>query len=446
MNTSERNSTPDFAVLLQTLRALPQARHFTAQQAAGWLTQMQAREAEGANGGLPFVGHVRRLGGFGASEIGLLVGERRGRYSPFGTAREVVAGKLLQRLPDPGNSHTRRGLLMEPLIREEFLQQSGAVRRDDITRRIAGHTAARWPWMLATPDDLVELDGVLGVVDYKAPAEPLTDLSLSHTCQLHQIGLLAADLGYSIGFRAIVAWNHRQGTPEVLVCERDPALEQELIAAGEHYWNRYVLTGTLPDWPARETPALALADLPVAAKLEIEALAERYWRLDLLAREAKALTDAARARLQDCCRVHRLTDAVACGPVQIKPRATWSLEAVEARLDAQERAAFLRLAWDPRALVDLVRALGGDPDAACASGDPTLDLDAAATWLMAQKGVPETELRATEYQPSVSRRKADQPVLEPVRAAARAATHDFGAVAAPGRASAPPPGAPAPGG
>ena len=118
MNIPERNSTPDFAVLLQTLRALPQARHFTVQQAAGWLTQMQAREAEGTSGGLPFVAHVRRLGGFGASEIGLLVGERRGRYSPFGTAREVVAGKRIQRLPDPGNSHTRRGLLMETLIRE----------------------------------------------------------------------------------------------------------------------------------------------------------------------------------------------------------------------------------------------------------------------------------------------------------------------------------------
>ena len=73
MNTPERNATPDLAVLLQTLRALPQARHFTAQQAAGWLTQMQARQAEGASGGLPLVGHVRRLGGFGASEIGLLV-------------------------------------------------------------------------------------------------------------------------------------------------------------------------------------------------------------------------------------------------------------------------------------------------------------------------------------------------------------------------------------
>jgi hypothetical protein len=73
-----------------------------------------------------------------------------------------------------------------------------------------------------------------------------------------------------------------------------------------------------------------------------------------------------------------------------------------------------------------VRALGGHPEAACASGEPILDLDAAAHWLMDAKGLPESALRTTEYQSSLSRRKADQALVEPLRDAARAATDQFG--------------------
>ena len=414
---------------LQALQKLPQARHFTRQQAQTWWATMQEREAGGAGwSGLTLDQHIRRLGGFGASEIGLLVSERRGLYSPFGTVRELVMEKLLQRLPDPANAHTHRGLVMEPLIREAFLRHSGAVRRNDLTQRVATHTAARWPWMMATPDDLVEIHGRLGVVDYKAPAEPLTDLTLAHACQLHQIAWLARDLGIPIQFQAIVAWNHPRGTPEVFLCENDPQLEQEIIEVGDESWNQFVLTGECPDWPARETRALTLADLSNEAKTEIETLAERYLRLDILAKEAKTLTDAARARLLERCHAHHLAETVASGPVHIKPQAAWNVEAIEARLNPAERLPFARPPWDARTLAELVRELGGNPDAA-RSGDPAadpLDLEAAARWLMDTKGLPETVLRQTLYKSSISRAKAHDAVLESLRADAIGITHTFG--------------------
>ena len=407
--------------------SLPQARGLTPPNIEAWLTLMGQRMDDPNGSSLTLEQHIRRLGGFGASEIGTLVGERRGEYSPFETARELVARKLLLDAPDPADDHMRRGILMEPLIRAEFLRLSGATRRDDLAHRVAAHTSTRWRWMQATPDDFVELNGVLGVVDYKAPAEPLTELSLAQRCQLHQIRLLAEDLGLPLRWQAIVAWNHPRGGPEVLLCERDPRLEQDIIDAGEHYWHRHVLTGELPPWPSRAPLALNLADLSLDAKAEIEDRVTRWLRFELLAKEAKALTDDAREQLLACCNDHHLAETVTSGPVQIKPQPTWSRDAVEARISEAERAPFLRFKWDTQALIEQVRALGGHPDSARVGDEPTLDLVAAARWLIAQKGLPETELQAIHYKAGVSRRKADQPQVESLRDAARAATRQFGA-------------------
>ena len=416
--------------LKEEIRRLPQGRFFTEQHIDAWWAALAERATSDAHwSGLTPEQHLRRLGGFGASEIGVLVGERRGDYSPFMTARELVARKLLLEHPTPADEHQRRGLVMEPLVRAEFLRRSGAVRRTDLTQPVAAHTPTRWPWMQATPDDFLDINGVLGVVDYKVPAEPMTELELGHRCQLHQIGLLAEDLGIPVGFRAIVAWNHRRGGPEVFLCTRDPALEQEIIAAGEHYWNGHVLTGELPDWPTRTALALNLADLSLEAKTEIETLAERWMRLEVLAKEAKTLNEAARETLLACCRAHGLTDAVTSGPIHIKPHPAWNAEAIDARLSETEREPFLRFKWDSAALVALVRNLGGDPETARATSDPILDLEAAAQWLIAEKGLPEAELRQTDYRSSLSRRKADERLVAPARSAAQATVRQFGDLA-----------------
>ncbi len=414
-------------VVPSALRALPQARHLDAERMATWWQAARALAATDAFGSsLTPAQQLRRLGGFGASEIGILVGEQRGLYSPFSTAREVVARKLLLDPPTPANPHQRRGILLEPLIRETFLRQSGAVRQPAWTQRIATHRPARWPWMQATPDDVVEVAGRRVLVDYKAPAEPLTEVSLPYACQLHQTGLIAADLGYAVDAHVLVAWNHPRGTPEVLVCAHDPALEAEIVAAGTHYWNAYVLQGALPPWPTRAPLALELADLSLAAKADIEVLAARWLRLELLAKETQRLHEDAHAQLLARCRAHHLADTVHRGPVQIKPRAQWNEDAVDARLSDADRQRFTRPRWDTAQLVALVRERGGDPDVA-RTDDAALDLDAAARWLITERGIPETALQRIEYQTRLSRRQADQPFVAPIREAARAASHTFGA-------------------
>ena len=120
--------------------APPQARHLNAERMAAWWQAARALAATDAFGSsLTPAQQLRRLAGFGASEIGILVGEQRGLYSPFSTAREVVARKLLLDPPTPANPHQRRGILLEPLIRETFLRQSGAIRNQ------RGRNASRPP-------------------------------------------------------------------------------------------------------------------------------------------------------------------------------------------------------------------------------------------------------------------------------------------------------------
>ena len=411
--------------LVNRLRGLPQAHCFTDRQAEAWAAEFWRRQTADALGGLTLEQHLRRLGGFGASEIGVLVEERRGVYSPFATARELVARKLLLEFSPPADEHMRRGIAMEPLIRETFLRQTGATRLEALTRQVAAHSPAHHPWMQCTPDDFVELNGRLVLVDYKAPAEPLAALPLPYACQLHQIGLIAEDLGYPVDLRALVAWNHPRGRPEVLVCDFDPALAAEIVEAGEHHWHD-VLRGELPPWPARGGLALNLADLSPEAKAELEALAERWLRLEVLAKESERLTEEARAALVECCQSHCLTETVDSGPVRIKPRAAWNPDAVEVRLAASERARFERPRYDVARLAAQVRALGGDPETARTADEAVLDLDAAARWLIAEQGVPESMLQKTDYRPSLSRRKADQPWVEPVREAARDSVRRFG--------------------
>ncbi|MFO7640592.1 MAG: hypothetical protein R6X17_04800 [Candidatus Competibacteraceae bacterium] len=68
----------DYARGLAALRRLPQAARCE-DRAEAWLAALFEREARGALGsGLSLAQHLRRLAGFGASEIGVLVAERRG--------------------------------------------------------------------------------------------------------------------------------------------------------------------------------------------------------------------------------------------------------------------------------------------------------------------------------------------------------------------------------
>ncbi|MFZ1643623.1 MAG: YqaJ viral recombinase family protein, partial [Candidatus Contendobacter sp.] len=293
--SSPPDPTVDREAVLAQLAALPQAAHLPPEARRQWLDHQferlrdEATAGTGRGGSLSLPRQIQRLSGFGASEIGVLVGERRGEYSPFATAREICAAKLLRALPAPPTGPMQRGLELEPHTRHLFLRQTGARPLPDLRQAVVAHRPRDHGWLLATPDDLVTLNGKMLVVDYKAPAEPPTAVSLEHACQLHQAALVAEDRGIRIEGLVLVALNLREWTVDTFLVERDPALDGEILAAGQHYWRDCVLQGELPPWPQRDAAsrALALVDLPAAAKAALEQVALGYVRLDILAKQAR---------------------------------------------------------------------------------------------------------------------------------------------------------------
>ena len=126
MPVSPESSSSDLTVerdaALARLAALPQAAHLPPETRRQWLDHQLERLREesagsaGRGGSLSLDRQIERLSGFGASEIGVLVGERRGEYSPFATAREICAAKLLRALPAPPTGPMQRGVELEPHV------------------------------------------------------------------------------------------------------------------------------------------------------------------------------------------------------------------------------------------------------------------------------------------------------------------------------------------
>ena len=437
MPVSPESSSSDLTVerdaALARLAALPQAAHLPPETRRQWLDHQLERLREesagsaGRGSSLALDRQIERLSGFGASEIGVLVGERRGEYSPFATAREICAAKLLRALPAPPTGPMQRGVELEPHARRLFLRHSGARPLPDLLQAVVAHRPRDHGWLLATPDDLVMLNGRTLVVDYKAPAEPPTAVSLEHACQLHQAALVAEDRGIRIEGLVLVALNLREWTVDTFLVDRDPALDAEILAAGQHYWRDWVLQGELPPWPQRDAAsrALALADLSPAAKAELERAALGYVRLDILAKQARELAARARDQLAGLAAEHGLRESVLVAPVNLSRASTWDAAAIAARLPDPAPPELTRPKWDAEMLARQVRALGGDPTPALL--DRALDLDQAADWLIAHHHVPAESLQRIEYTVAVSRRKPDQVLTEPVRDAARTAAHAFAA-------------------
>jgi len=440
MPAPPKNATPhltvDRAAALAQLAGLPQIAHLPLEARNQWLNHQIDRLQQESTGSsehgssLSLTRHIQRLSGFGASEIGVLVGERRGEYSPFTTAREICAAKLLRALPAPPTGPMQRGLALEPHARRLFLHQSSARPLADLRQAVVTHRSHRHPWLLATPDDLITLNGKTLVVDYKSPADPPTAVSLEHACQLHQAALIAEDQGLRIDGLVLVALNLREWTVNSFLVDRDPQLDAEILAAGHHYWRDYVLHGELPPWPQRDAAgrALALADLPAAAKTTLEQGALEYMRLDLLAKQAKALATRARDQLARRAAEYGVPDHVAIAPVQVNRTVTWDADAITARLPTPAPPELTQPQWDAEILARQVRELGGDP--APALLDRALNLDQAAQWLIAHHLIPAESLQRVEYAVTLSRRKPDQALTEPVKDAARTTAHAFAAPSA----------------
>lgn len=355
--------------MMDAVRALPQAAVIEETVARAWLERMlQAghplTSTSEAPGIIDF--HIRRLAGLGASEIITAVMGRRGEFYEHQSQRDVVAQKLMMATPDADTVHTRRGRRAEPIIRERFLSATGARSRRDLVDRLIGFRHPEHPWMVGTPDDVVEIGGRLWIPDYKAPAPSTveeytrTGYPLSWDAQVHQYRMMAEAAGIEVTGMLIAMWDPEEFDVRILKIEHVPELDREIVEAGNALWNDYVLQGRLPPVTFREPDEIEWK-IPTAIR-ELTVQAALY---EAIQRAAAGRIENCRTRLKDWA----ITE-VPLGNHKLKEGIfTWrgKLKVDEEALVNRAQALGVEVPrdigeYDVDRLVDWVATHGGDPE------------------------------------------------------------------------------------
>lgn len=219
-----------------------------------WVREVVAAHGEQA------VWHARRAGGFGGSEIGVLVRNHAGVRADFqASAHDIVQGKLLRRMPLEDSSHLKRGRDNEPQHAQWFYAKYGCQRDQDGFDRLAASTGVR-AWMRYSPDELALMpvdrpNPALGgarlarwLVDYKAPSvvHEGDQVKFQYACQLHQGAMICASHGIHLDGLMLSQFDWANWQLKDDHVGYDPQLAALILRAGDHYWD-YVLRGQVPD-------------------------------------------------------------------------------------------------------------------------------------------------------------------------------------------------------
>lgn len=298
-NAASQPVTPE-EVLVSGLGRLPQAPSIPMERRRRWAAEMLRRE-----GRMRAVWQLRRLTGFGGSEMGALLASFRGEYNPFSSARDLVAEKLLVALPSAPTADTQRGNRAEPIVRQAYLDMTGGRTDADAMERVSRMRGARHRWKIGSPDDIVLLEGAdgttRGIVDYKVPRPTTLDgyretgeVSFDYVCQVHHYRSLAEEAGIRIDWMAVVCFDAIAWEPVVFTIEHDRDLVAEMNRAGESYWNDFVLEGVLPPHSMRRQ-----LDVEILPPEEAYELADEIARHRILSKVAKEREEVFVARLKE---------------------------------------------------------------------------------------------------------------------------------------------------
>lgn len=237
---------------ISELQTLPQFSFINPDRFQPWIDRVNAIDP----GRLPW--HVRRLSGFGGSEIGVLVGALRGYYHPHQSANQLVAMKLLNVLPEPPNGDLLRGQEMEEFARAKYRQQillryPNAKPRDDIIEHLGKFRDPKYPWLIGTPDEVIEVEpGKIWIVDYKCPNPTALEeyknsgVPFYYSAQLHHYRYIAEQMGYEISGLELASLDYKEWN---MFCQEVPYsknLEEQCLYAGDYYWNQFVMKGVVP--------------------------------------------------------------------------------------------------------------------------------------------------------------------------------------------------------
>lgn len=198
--------------------------------------------------------HAARAGGFGGSQIGALVRNHLGQRADHSSAHDIVEGALLRRVPDEPNGHMQRGIWMEPHHREMFYARWGALRDEEGFKKLSSSTGPR-TWMRYSPDELCFMSGVvLGLPperklrvlgDFKAPTTA-HKVNFEYQCQLGMGNQICRHIGLPVDALILSQFDWANWGLLDQWVDVDEELEKQIVLAGDHYWNGYVMRGQVP--------------------------------------------------------------------------------------------------------------------------------------------------------------------------------------------------------
>jgi hypothetical protein len=261
------------------IQSLPQAVHFPESRIQSFLSKLDYLGEDTA-------WHIKRLSGFGGSEMGSLLRDRfrllaDASGDSFKTADQVVMEKLLRKLPMGGTAQTERGTNLEPLIRDVFR------RRYDLQVYQEGFDATRQhrecASLLGNIDDSLCSHSHKLLVDYKSSVNPYASAPFDYKAQLTSYSAIARsnnvtfDKHLIVGFHAAeilmqglgeiakrrdvepenyLRWVDHLAAGDVPGLELkaypvaiNQSLEQMITDTASQYWNDYVLEGRLLPTP-----------------------------------------------------------------------------------------------------------------------------------------------------------------------------------------------------
>lgn len=232
--------------LISSLNDLPQRQFINDVDARIWVDSVLEREPDRA------WWHFERLFGIGGSEIGVFLGHEEGMYHPFTTARKITESKLLRAPLEATNGDMQRGTAMEDTAQGMYrgkVEARGGIARQDLMEKMKGYYDPEHPWLVGNPDDIVEENGKIYIVDYKVPMPDQiahydhTGVPFYYAAQVHHYRLIAEKCGIHIdGLRLcsldLKAWD---------IDERPVPYSQEttdaIIATGDKFWFDHVMVG-----------------------------------------------------------------------------------------------------------------------------------------------------------------------------------------------------------
>jgi len=320
------------------------------------------------------VWHATRAGGFGGSEIGVLVRNHAGvRADHQASAHDIVEGKLLRRMPLEDTGHLRRGHENEERHAQWFWNKYGA-RRDQNAFEQLGSSVGLRAWMRYSPDEVALIsieqpNPAMGgqrvarwLVDYKAPSvvDESDEVKFQYACQLHQGALICAKLGIHLDGLMLSQFDWAGWQLKDDHVGYDPELSRLILQAGDHYW-AYVLRGEAPDYVRRPR-----FDGEAQLRKEWEPRANLIARLKAMDKAVEAVLTPEETALREHLKAYRMSGTrCTVGDLSISTVAKIDLEAVRDALGDDGERVLESLArkgssssYDADAMAKHLRALG----------------------------------------------------------------------------------------